>query len=50
MCQFFGHNLYNGNNNLTRAIRSSFFIAQPVKSKNEQITRTKLKLGRYNLN
>ena len=48
--QFFGHNLYNGNNNLTRAIRSSFFIAQPVKSKNEQITRTKLKLGRYNLN
>ena len=34
--QFFGHNLYNVNNNLNRAIRSSFFTAQLVKSKNEQ--------------
>ena len=42
--QFFCYNLYKGNNNLNRAIRSSFFIGQPVESKNEQNTRNKLKL------
>ena len=47
--QFFGYNLYKGNNNWNRAIRSSFFIAQPVKAKNEQNTRNKLELGKKNL-
>ena len=44
--QFFVYNLYKGNNNWNRAIRSSFFIAQPVKAKNEQNTRNKLELGK----
>ena len=47
ICQqfnFFGINIYYGNNNLNRAIRSSFFLAQPVESKNKQNTRNKLKL------
>ena len=46
---FFGINIYYGNNNLNRAIRSSFFLAQPVESKNKQNTRNKLKLEKIKL-
>ena len=45
---FSGYNFYNNdknlnNNNLNRTTRSSFLTAQPVESKNEQDTETRLK-------
>ena len=33
--QFFGYNLYNGDNNLNWVIHSLFVIAQPVEAKNK---------------
>ena len=40
---FSGYNFYNNNNNLNRTTRSSFLTTQPVGSKNEQNTETRLK-------
>ena len=40
---FSGYNFYNNNNNLNRITRSSFLTTQPVGSKNEQNTETRLK-------